>query len=481
LLTPKRRELLVDSLDGSRHYRSAAAVQYGLQKLADAKVVCYVTANVERMKDTTGAQDWTLDTWGNRPASITHHLSGLKIMSLRGTLDDSRDPFSDLVMVLDWLNEFGVAPGGLSAMSWNLWRSSLVKEVSIGADPELGAASFFGGRQSIDRPGVYYDQKSLDMKAAYATLMAARPIAAGLMEVDKSTYLDPTCAGLARATVIVPTTLPYPPLPTRLGPEAIQFQSGALNGIWPWDELAFADEHGCDVIVRQCWAPTRELDIFTNWWLLGQEGRELPGAAARLVKSILNCLWGQYAMEARTRTQVTWTNASGTQWVTRELGSHPLPHRYLRHVAAEITSRVRVELHRALYDASAKGHRATHIDTDGFLIHSRSPVPRNYGNDYGQFRCKERITELDVRAPQLYRFKRRREPDWDKERNADPGRPWHYVAAGMTLTEASEHFRRGRHRTTIDFLGQPDATLPDSQSFHWRENEEWANEARLLR
>lgn len=479
LLTPKKYGLRVETLDGSYNYTTRRAVEYGLEKLA--KVACYVTRNVERMREVTDSRDWTLDTWGDRPASITHHVTRMKVVSLRGTLDDSSDPFGDLARVLAWLDEHGVAPGGLSAMSWNLWRSSLSRELSLGADPNLGSSSFYGGRQSIPHTGSFYEQKLVDMNAAYPSTMAARPMAQSLIEVSHETYLDPEVSGLARATVVVPTTLPYSPLPTRLGPEAIQFQSGPLNGVWPWGELAFARDHGCDVVVRQAWAPTRELDLFTNWWVIGQEGRRLPGASSRLAKAILNCLWGQYAMEARLRRQVTWTNAHGTTWITREIDSHPLPHRYLRFLASEITSRVRVALHTALFEVSVGDLIASHIDTDGFIIARRAPRPSNYGKGFGQFRIKEQMAEVQIQAPQLYRFTRHVEPDWSAERNKLSGRPWHYVASGMTAIEASELFRRGRRRTTIDYLGQPDATLPDGESLRWRENEEWVRELGAIR
>ncbi len=466
LLLPGNRELSVETVWGHSVYRGKRDVERALAKLSG--FVCYVAVGIERMKFTTGATSWTMSTWHGRETRMKHEPSGTTVTSLRGTLEYSKEPFADLMAAINWLSQFNVNPGGISAMSWNLLRASLTDEVSLGVDPAIASPAFFGGRQGIDRPGSFFDHKLIDKVAAYPAAMADRPVALGLHEVDPATTLDPTVAGLARATVIVDTEIDYPPLPQRIGPEAIQFQWGVLHGTWTWNELAHAKDLGCDVVVEQCWAPSREADLFYNWWQIAQEGRQLPGAAAKISKAISNSLWGQLAMTGDERAEVRWTDDKGIDPFVINLDPKRMPHEYGRHIAAEVTARVRVDLSRALYET---GVRAAHIDTDGLILPATAPLPRNSGNGFGQFRVKEDMFEVEIRAPQFYRFKRN---------SADPS--WHYVASGMNEHQAGEVFKqKGKIATTISFMADPDIVLPDGFSMDWKTNERLLAEGMLLR
>ena len=466
LLVPGNRELSVETVWGHSLYRGRRDVERALSKLSD--FVCYVAVGIERMKQTTGATSWTMSTWHGRETRMTHEPSGTTVTSLRGTLEYAQDPFAELMKALDWLGEFNVNPAGISAMSWNLLRASLTDVVTLGVDPALASPAFFGGRQGIDQPGSYFMHKLVDKVAAYPTAMAARPVALGLHRVDPTTRLDPTVAGLAKATVVVGTEIDYPPLPQRISPEAIQFQWGVLHGTWTWNELAHAIDLGCEVVVEECYAPSREYDLFFNWWQMAQEGRQLPGAAAKIAKAVANSLWGQLAMTGDDRAEVRWTDDKGLDPFVVHLDPKRLPHEYGRHVAAEVTARVRVELSQALYET---GVRAAHIDTDGLILPETAPMPKNTGTGFGQFRVKEDMFEVEIRAPQFYRFKRN---------SPDPS--WHYVASGMNEHQATEVFRqKGRIATTISFLAEPDVVLPDGFSMDWSRNERLLAEAKALR
>ena len=464
LLEPGQRQLGVRTLNGSSLFRGRRAVEGALDKLKG--FVCYVNSGLERLKFTTGATSWTLSTWHNRETRMTHDGSGVSVSSLRGSLDDSADPLADLATFMAWLQDYGVAPGGLSSMSWNLLRASLSTTVQVGVDPEISRPAFFGGRQAIDHPGTFFDYQLIDKVAAYPTAMAARPVALSLHSVSHDTWLDPDVSGLARARVVVPADCPYPPLPVRVGVDTIQFQWGVLEGTWPWVELAHAIELGCEVDVLECWAPSRQMDLFFNWWLMARTGRDLPGAAGKIAKPLANCLWGQFAMLGTEQAEVRWVDDAGQESYYVTLPERRLPHEWVRHIACEIPARVRNDLSRALYETGA---RAAHIDTDGIVVVAGTPLPRNAGPDHGQWRVKEQMIELEVRAPQFYRFKR-------------PGNPlWHYVASGMNEGQAAETFRRVQRCTTISYLGVPDMCLPDGLSFDVTGNERLYQEARMLR
>ena len=474
LLTPGQRELGVQTVHGESLLRGRRDVEAALARLTGH--VCYVSSGIERMKYTTGATSWTMSTWHGRETRMRHEASGTTVTSLRGALEESADPFGDLTRCLDWLEGFGVNPGGVSSMSWNLLRASLTAEVSFGVDPALSGPAFFGGRQGIEKPGSFYDQRLVDKVAAYPTAMAARPIALGLHRVDPSTRLDPDVAGLARAQVIVPMDVTYPPLPVRVGPEAIQFQWGPLTGTWTWNELAHATSLGCEVNVHECYAPSRESHLFFNWWQMAAEGRTLGAGAARLAKAIANSLWGQLAMTGTEHATIRWADDKGDEPIVDELEPKVMPHEWGRHIAAEVTARVRTDLSRALYETGA---RAAHIDTDGLILSAGDRLPANMGSGFGQFRVKENMFEVEIRAPQFYRFKRRLEGVPGEDQRADSG--WHYVASGMTEHQAVETFKRRRVATTISFLGSPDAVLPDGFSFEPLQNQRLAAEARMLR
>jgi hypothetical protein len=383
---------------------------------------------------------------------MTHIPTGVKVTSLQSSLLDAADPFEALTQCLTWLRQFGIAPGSISAMSWKLLRASLSQPVVLGFDPDVSARAFFGGRQEIAAPDIYKHFKSLDIKAAYPTAMAAHPIALSLRSVSTTTALDPTVAGLAEATVYVPDTLDHAPLPVRITDQAIQFQYHELEGVWTWRELAAAKSLGCDVTVTKCWAPRVEYDLFGTWWEMAQEGRSLGGGGDQLAKAVANATWGQFSMRGDERGETYWSDDKGKLPYTIELEARRLPHVYGLHVAAEITSRVRTQtLLEGLY--GAQGFVA-HVDTDGIIITDNATLPANSGDDFGQWRVKENIVRLDVRAPQFYRYTK---PDDETK--------WYYVASGQSHDQAVATFSRNPDKVTkISFLSRNDICLAPGSS-----------------
>ena len=400
LVTPGWRALDVTDEYGTTHHYGGRRCYDALAGLGDAGVVVYVTGNLTQLRHTTGATAWEADVWRGR--ATTMHLAGssVAVHSLRGTVEGP-EPAAELARALAWLGEYGVAPGGLSSMAWALWRRSLSNELVITSHPSVGRAAFYGGRQEVRAkgPGKYKHMASVDITAAYATSMAARPYALRLTRVDESSTLDPSVAGLAEATVLVPADMPYAPLPMRLGPEMITFPTGSVRGIWPWCELAAARDLGCEVRVHRSWAPMVEADPFLRWWDWGQEGRALGAGAGRLAKALLNSTWGLFAMAGDDRSVVRWSDDVGDRSVPVAL--KPLvkmPQRRTAHIAAETAARVRARmLTEALYGGGAP---PVHIDTDGMIVRASSPHPEPYGDEPGQWRVKKLMREVEIRAPQ---------------------------------------------------------------------------------
>jgi hypothetical protein len=445
LLTPGHKCLYVETKWGKQLFTGKRDINNALHKLSG--FTCYVSAGLERLKNTTVARDWVLDTWRGKGVKMTHIPSGVTITSLRSTLEGSDDPFRDLNECLSWLRQYGIPPSSISSMAWKLFRASLNDTVTLGFNPDISENAFFGGRQEISRPNTYKHVKSLDIHAAYPSAMASRDVSLTMREVDARTNLDPALSGLARATVTVPADLRHPPLPVRIAPQLIQFQWGQLEGTWSWIELDAAKKLGCDVQVHQCWAPGRTADLFGGWWDMAQQGRTLPGKAGQLAKAIANSTWGQFAMRGDERSQISWADDRGLQHFETQLPARAIPHKWGLHIACEVTSRVRTQtLMEGMYGVG----NAIHVDTDGLIVPASAADPINSGNGFGQWRVKEKIRTLELRAPQFYRYQREQEDYID----------WHYVASGMNKDLARRTFEDNDISGSIAFLEIADKCLP---------------------
>lgn len=449
LLFPGHRLLTVQTKWGTQQFVGKRDVDNALLKLSG--FTCYVMSGLQTLKNSNGAMNWVLDTWHGRDVKMTHTPSGTVVSSLRHTLDTSDNPFRDLMTTLDWLAGYGVKPASVSSMAWQLFRASLGRPVTIGFDPEIGRRAFFGGRQESTRPDQYLKTKSVDIRAAYPTAMASRPMALSLRQVHPSTYLNPMEPGLAHARVYVPDDMAHPPLPVRIDATAIQFQYGQIEGVWTWAELNAAKDLGCDVDVIAAWGPKRTTDLFGTWWEMAQTGRALHGAAANLAKAVANSTWGQFAMTPGERNEIAWCDDRGDLPFITPVANRRMPQEWTVHLAAEITSRVRVQLlTEGLYGTNAP---MFHVDTDGIIIGEDRDLPKNAGPGFGQWSVKDHMDVIDLRAPQLYRYTR-----------PDTPQVWRYVASGLTPEQAVRMFDKKTTATRISFLGTGDVTLPPASA-----------------
>jgi hypothetical protein len=431
LLQPGYRSLTMISEKGTTTVHGAKKVRALL--VAHEKYRLYVDSGLTNLRHTTGALQWTAKTWRGRTTSMALDETKVTVTSLRGVLADATDPWNELTTALDWLAEFGVGPASPSTMAWNLWRATLTGNVSIAFDPAVGRHSLFGGRQEIREPRTYQHMAHVDLKAAYPFSMGNRPYALALEQVDPSTTLDPTVAGLAEARVGVPTDLPYAPLPIRVAKDMIQWQWGQIAGTWPWCELKVAQDLGCKVEVVRSWAPTREADLFSAWWRIIEVGRQLGGVAGKFLKMISNALWGIFGMVGDDRQLIAWYDDTGERSYVISSDNKRLPHANMAHIAAETTARVRSRLlSEGLYGAGGPGF-PVHIDTDGVIVRKSRPLPSPSTGGAGDWCCKQLMRRVEIRAPQLYR--------WECLFCGVNHPEYHYVAAGSNASQAREIFR----------------------------------------
>lgn len=440
LVFPGWRTLRIDTIDGSTAYYGPGECRAALVALSGH--ACFVTGGLTQIRHSTGAGQWEASTWRGRAVKMSLLGSKTTVSSLRGIFDGSTAPFDDLTRVVEWLATLRVSPATLSSMAWGLWRAGLSKPVSVHADGAVSKRAMFGGRQwaaaetdSYGAPKVYTGMVSLDMSCAYPSEMADRPYALSLRKVSPTTTIDPMRAGLARVAIDVPNDAPFGPLPIRIDTDAIQFPHGRIVGIWSWCEIAAAQSLGFAVEVRDVWAPSIEGDLFGQWRADLEVGRQLPGQSAALVKMIGNSLWGLFGMTATDKAVVTWTDDIGDTTITLPLPVRNLPHAATVHVAAETASRVRTRL---MTDVLYGGGAApVHVDTDGVIVRKSAPLPKRSGHRAGEWRVKETMRKVDVRAPQVYR--------WQCGKGCGVTHAkWHHVVAGTPPAQAAGLFERSQ-------------------------------------
>jgi hypothetical protein len=442
LLVPGWRSIDVYSEDGVKSARGPQRC-WNLLKTYEHHV-CYVASNLKGLTDVTGATHWRAELWKGRAVAMTLDGTTLKVLSLRRTLNGCNTPaaqYEALTAVTNWLADQGVKMGSLSAMAWNLWRSTLAVPLELGFNPAVGRAAFFGGRKGASRPYNYHDQVSVDISKAYPHAMTSRPYAASLREVDKATTLDPEVAGIARVRVYVPEELAFPTLPIRLGPDVIQWRAGLVEGTYPWGEVVAAASLGCRVEILRSWAPVDEVQPFTAWWSTVQLGFAAVGDdAAKLVKALGNLVWASFAMNADQTGAVRWEDDYGDHPFQVEHAPRQSAQLNTVHIAAETSSRVRTRmLLEGLYGDSEP---PIHVDTDGLICSRASYIRRETGNAVGEWRAKTFMVDVEMKAPQMYRYRCSHCPHTlannSAQHSGDPN--WHYVAAGTPGRFASHLF-----------------------------------------
>jgi hypothetical protein len=438
LLVPGWHTLRVFTLDGVTETRGPERCYQRLGELSGH--VNYVAGSLRSMLFVVGATHWTADVWKGKATTLILDGSGTRVTSLKNTLGHLSDPldqFTALTRVLEFLSHQGVRAGSLSSMAAALWRSTLPREIEFAFDARVGRSGFYGGRQ--ERPDAsadeFTDQVSLDISSAYPTSQVERPYATGLRGVDKSTTLDPTVAGLCEARVHVPEDLRFAPLPVRLGPNAIQWARGDLEGVWTWCELDAAMQVGAIVTPVRVWAPTGETSPFDAWWTLCRWARDAVGEdAAKLVKAITNMLWSTFALvdDGRSAT-VRWRDDHGDEPTSVRRPRRRMPQANTVHVSAETSSRVRRRM--LLEGLYGDTETPSHCDTDGIICSLESAMRRTRGHGAGEWRFKNEMRTLQIKAPQLYRYTCGPYCGVDHSQ-------WHYVASGIPGRFASELFER---------------------------------------
>jgi hypothetical protein len=209
--------------------------------------------------------------------------------------------------------------------------------------------------------------------------------------------------------------------------------------------LRLAKETGADVQILASWAGYNETDLFGDWWREFSPLRTLPGYSGKLAKKITSTLWGQFALSDAPVETVRWVDEWAKQSVATPEQERHLPHRWIVHIAAETTSRVREKL----YTEGLSIPDSLYCDTDSVITSKGTTQPGE-----GWSKKKGEIRRLDIRGPQVYRYL--------CETCGEDHPQWHYCVGGVGSAEGAERvFRREYRRHSFPLsLGYDGMSLP---------------------
>jgi hypothetical protein len=357
--------------------------------------------------------------------------------------DNPRETLRALGRWRDWLGSYGGAPTGTTgSAAWSLLRATLERTLFT-SQPKRSRPPIpwtIGGRQVLGPAGSGRFDGELeqrDLPAAYASELGGLRYGGSWLTGDElpKRRLDPEWwAGegrpvFVRARLRVPEQR-YGPLPRRprkrvtgmaaafLGAEYPS--GGRVQGVWSWQEVAAAVEHGGAKLdkVLEVWAHLAGGQPFAPWWEAVQDGRTMPGLAGLLAKTTGNALWGRFCMDS-TGGERTVRGRDRGRMVQRPVASRggiPAAH----DLAETVSGRVRAKLYGAMV-AADEGLLSAH--TDGVWLREGAQVLDGW-------RRKGQARRLDLLGPQTLRY-------WPAR--VHPLEPFH-VFAGMPAELAPAMF-----------------------------------------
>lgn len=342
----------------------------------------------------------------------------------------------------DWLARYGASPSSTTgSAAWSLLRARLAAPLWLSAGTCPPFKQTLGGRQQLGLAGAgRYDGvlEHHDLPAAYASELGhLRYGGHWRHSADLPVQREPAWWALdgrpvfVRAVVRVPEWLPFGPLPRRprkrmhglrahlLG--ATYPTGRQLQGIWTWQEVEQALEHGCRLQrVLDLWVHLAPDRPFLPWWRAVEDGRRMPGLAGLLAKTTGNALWGRFCMDVTAAGERHIRRRHG-----RRLDDRPLPHRPglppAHDLAETVSGRTRARLYELMMVA---GGRLVSAHTDGAWTVAGEDLHLE------GWRLKEQARRLDVLDPQVLRY-------WPARRRE--GEPFH-VFAGQPASMAADAF-----------------------------------------
>ncbi len=304
-----------------------------------------------------------------------------------------------------------------------LFRRQYLKESYPRAEEthEFIREGYVGGRVEVFRKeghGLRY----YDINSSYpAAMLESMPVGiATKLEGEPPPWIQKEQIGFIRAKVIVPDDIVIPPLPIKCNtnePHACHangkliFPVGRLKGVWEWDELQNAVEHGAVIEEweESVWFP--KVKLFTDFVhdLYRYRDKNQPDydpGLADVVKILLNATYGKFGMKTLRRQIHRWDDpdlpenakpashdAESPIWYSEKVvdAAYIMPQ-----ISARVTALARLRLWRYMYSAIQAGGDLYYCDTDSVITNAflesstelgalKDELPEHSGKLHGRF------------------------------------------------------------------------------------------------
>lgn len=246
----------------------------------------------------------------------------------------------------------------------------------------LAREGYYGGNTQMfvrEAKNLHY----YDINSSYpAAMMQPVPVSyLGKLEGKPSAMVRAGAIGMVRARVQWYEDTPYPCLPYRL-PQKLVYPTGSFEGVWSSEELEYAEALGCRVTwLEGEWYHTAA--VFSEYMttLYAYRDKSSPSYSepvSYVAKLLANTLYGKFGQNPiRERIVIT----SGDEdyplearpanddddcrifYVTEESDADYI----IPQIAAVITARARIRLHRYIILADMQGATVAYVDTDSIL------------------------------------------------------------------------------------------------------------------
>jgi hypothetical protein len=337
--------------------------------------------------------------WWKRRYS-KYKVKGRPIFTMRELLSEHEPPeaLAELVAVRDWLETHGGKIGSLPGAALSVWRRTLPRPLLVARKrfPLPEREFILGARQECEAPGLYDEAEFWDMRGAYQWALSTVMVAAAYHH--RTDYMEPADladrVGFARADVYLPKGLPYGPLPSMQRRGASYPKTGCVSGVFDIKEIELAWIVGARVYIKEAWIGNAISLPFESWSEIVSEGRQMPGAAGAIVKTMGNSLWGYFASSGRGST-IFYTDGRREKIVPDERSKPPL----CKTIAAHVTALIR----RRLFEEALRRDTIS-AHTDGAFFPRGHKPAGIVGANVGEWRLDKSAKNLVVLSAQMYSF-----------------------------------------------------------------------------
>ena len=328
-------------------------------------------------------------------------------------------------------------------------------------------------------------------------------------------------AYIVEATVKIPKSEQYPPLPVHLA-EKLLFPVGEVTGFWTKPELEYAISRGTKVIkIHQILMWRRTHDYFSRFIGWAKKGKlESSGGKRQFYKDVMNSFYGKLGMSlirqsylkasAENRCRMIaelpiyeYESEYAGKFLEGWISIEPYKAAYVQpHIAAYVTAYARLELIKQIHHEQDRGNSVYYCDTDSMVVEKPLETEYVHDSEFGKWKLEAYIKEGIFLAPKLYAELHPDESPTLKAKGVPKnareakGFSWYQDAleslkAGQTkLTFYTGGKRRMKIISAMKRGDDLDSQMPDEKTFYfsrrqkrnvdWIGNQSWPWDAKIF-